>query len=165
MINVFISHPTPFNKHQEDFLTLLEDELSGHDLNPTNLGKNNWDFRSPLKPIRTIMNTCQAAIIIGLERHHSYIGYDKETSIDRQEFIHKYTTSPWVQIEAGMAYQSELPLLILKEKKVFAEGILDPQISDYYVFEFEVEKQSKQLSPELKKIILSWVSHFKKQQS
>lgn len=165
MINVFISHPTPFNKHQEDFLTLIEHELSGHDLNPTNLGKNNWDFRSPLKPIRTIMNTCQAAIIIGLERHHSYIGYDKETSIDRQEFIHKYTTSPWVQIEAGMAYQSELPLLILKEKKVFAEGILDPQISDYYVFEFEVEKQSKQLSPELKKIILSWVSHFKKQQS
>lgn len=165
MINVFISHPTPFNKHQEDFLTLIEHELSGHDLNPTNLGKNNWDFRSPLKPIRTIMNTCQAAIIIGLERHHSYIGYDKETSIDRQEFVHKYTTSPWIQIEAGMAYQSELPLLILKEKKVFAEGILDPQISDYYVFEFEIEKQSKQLSPELKKIILSWVSHFKKQQS
>ena len=165
LTNVFISHPTPFNKYQADFLKLIERELSEHELNPTNLGKNNWDFRSPLKPIRTIMNTCKAAIIIGLERHHSYIGYDKETSMDKQELIHKYTTSPWVQIEAGMAYQSELPLLILKEKKVFAEGILDPQISDYYVFEFEVENQSKKLSPELKEIILSWATHLKQNRS
>jgi len=162
LTKVFISHPTPFNKCQVDFLSLIEKELKGHELNPTNLGKNNWDFRSPMQPIRTIMSTCQAAIIVGLERHHSYIGYDKETSTDKQELIHKYTTSPWVQIEAGMAYQAELPLLILKEKKVFAEGILDPQISDYFVFEFEIEKQSKKLSPELKKIILSWVNHIKK---
>lgn len=161
MINVFISHPTPFNKNQADFLSLIEIELNTHELNPTNLGKNDWSFKSPLEPIRTIMRTCQAAIIIGLERHHSYIGYDKETSKDKNELIHKYTTSPWVQIEAGMAYQAELPLLVLKEKKVFAEGILDPQISDYYVFEFEIEKQSKKLSPELKKIILSWVNHIK----
>jgi hypothetical protein len=162
MINIFISHPTPFNKYQSDFLSLIEVELNAHDLNPTNLGKNEWNFKSPLQPIRTIMGTCQAVLIIGLERHHSYIGYDKETSKNKNELIHKYTTSPWVQIEAGMAYQAELPLLILKEKKVFAEGILDPQISDYYVFEFEIEKQSKKLSPELKKIILSWVKHIKK---
>jgi hypothetical protein len=163
LINVFISHPTPFKKDQVNFLSLIELELSSHELNPTNLGKNNWDFRSPLQPIRSIMNTCQAAIIIGLERHHSYIGYDKETSKDKQELIHKYMTSPWIQIEAGMAFQAELPLLILKEKKVFAEGILDPQISNFYVFEFEVENQSKKLSPELKKIILSWATHLKEQ--
>lgn len=161
MINVFISHPTPYNKYQEDFLSLIDSELKEYDLNPTNLGKNNWDFRSPLKPIRDIMKTCKAAIIIGLERHHSYIGYDKETSVEKKEFFHKYTTTPWVQIEAGMAYQAGLPLLILKENKVYAEGILDPQISDYYVFEFDGEKQSMGLTPELKKIIFSWVTHIK----
>lgn len=107
------------------------------------------------------MDTCVAAIIIGIERHHSFIGYEKESSVNSQELIHKYTTSPWIQIEAGMAYQAELPLLILKEKKVFAEEILDPQISDYYVFELEVEKQFKKLSPEFKELILSWVNHIK----
>lgn len=161
MINIFISHPTPFNKFQNDFLSLIETELKTHGLNPINLGKNNWDFRSPLKPIRDIMNTCEAAIIIGLERHHSYIGYDKETSKGKLEIFHKYSTSPWVQIEAGMAYQAELPLLILKERKVYAEGILDPQISDYYVFEFEIDKQCKELTHELKEFILSWVKHIK----
>ena len=161
-VNVFISHPTPYNKYQEGFLTLIELELKKHGLNPTNLGKNNWNFRSPLKPIKEIMDTCVAAIVIGLERHHSLIGYEKEFSKNSKEVIHKYSSSPWIQIEAGMAYQAGLPLLILKENHVFGEGILDPQISDSFVFEFELKKLQKKISPELQELILSWVKHIKK---
>jgi hypothetical protein len=160
-INVFISHPTPYNKYQEQFLNLIEIELKNSGLNPTNLGKNNWSFKSPMKPIKDIMDTCVAAIVIGLERHHSFIGYEKEHSKDSKELIHKYTSSPWIQIEAGMAFQANLPLLILKEDKVYAEGILDPQISDSFIFEFELKKMQKKLSPELTEIILSWVRHIK----
>ena len=161
MINVFISHPTPYNKQQENFLSLIELELKKHKLNPTNLGKNNWSFKSPLKPIKEIMDTCTAAIVIGLERHHSYIGYEKEFSKNSKELVHKYSSSPWIQIEAGMAYQADLPILILKETKVYGEGILDPQISDSYVFEFELEKLQKKLSPEIEQMILSWVKYIK----
>lgn len=143
MINVFISHPTPYNKYQEGFLSLIDFELKKHGLNPTNLGKNNWNFRSPLKPIKEIMDNCEAAIIIGLERHHSLIGYEKEFSKSSKELIHKYSSSPWIQIEAGMAYQAGLPILILKEEKVYAEGILDPQKSDSFVFEFDLKKLQK----------------------
>jgi len=163
IINVFISHPTPYNKPQEIFLSLIESELKKHGLNPTNLGKNNWSFISPLKPIKEIMDTCVAAIIIGLERHHSFIGYEKEFSKGSKELIHKYSSSPWIQIEAGMAYQAGLPILILKEDKVYGEGILDPQISDSFVFEFELKKLQKTLSPELQELILSWVNHINKQ--
>ena len=162
MTNVFISHPTPYNKYQEEFLSLIQEKLKQYGLNPVNLGQNNWNYKSPLKPIREIMLTCKAAIIIGMERHHSFIGYEKEFTKNSNELIHKYTTTPWVQIEAGMAYQADLPLLILKEKKVFAEGILDPQISDYYVFEFEIKKLNKKLSPELEEFILSWVNDINK---
>lgn len=161
MINVFISHPTPYNKRQESFLSLLVSLLREYDLCPVNLGQNDWNFRSPLQPIREIMNTCKAAIIVGLERNHGYIGYEKEGSKDSKELIHKYTTSPWIQIEAGMAYQANLPLLILKEKKLFPEGILDPNIGEYYVFEFETEKACKNLPPEMKKIIQSWINYVR----
>ena len=60
-----------------------------------------------------------------------------------------------------MAYQAGLPILILKEDKVHGEGILDPQISDSFIFEFELKKITKKLSPELEEIIYSWVKHFK----
>lgn len=161
MINVFISHPTPYNEQQNNFLSLINLELDKHGLNPTNLGKNNWNFQSPLKPIKEIMDTCKAAIIVGLERHHSFIGYEKEFSKDSKEFIHKYSSSPWIQIEAGMAYQADLPILILKESKVYGEGILDPQTSGSFVFEFDLKKLQKELTPELQELILSWVKHIK----
>ncbi|CAM3692807.1 hypothetical protein MUGA111182_03525 [Mucilaginibacter galii] len=161
IINVFISHPTPYNKQQTVFLSLIDAELRKHGLNPINLGKNNWNFRSPLKPIKEIMDTCAAAIVIGLERHHSYIGYEKEFSKKSKEITHKYSSSPWIQIEAGMAYQAGLPILILKEEKVFGEGILDPQISDSFVFSFEIKQMQKQIAPELSEMILSWVIHIK----
>lgn len=161
LINVFISHPTPYNKQQVNFLSLIESELRKHGLNPINLGKNNWSFKSPLKPIKEIMSTCVAVIVIGLERHHSYIGYEKEFSKSSKELIHKYSSSPWIQIEAGMAYYAGLPMLILKEGKVYSEGVLDPQISDSFIFEFELKKLQKEISPELKEIILSWVTYFK----
>ncbi|MEN8858674.1 MAG: hypothetical protein ABF260_11520 [Flavobacteriaceae bacterium] len=162
MINVFISHPTPYNPQQENFLSLIKLELEKHQLNPINLGKNNFSFRSPLKPIKEIMDTCVAAIVIGLERQHSLIGYEKEYSENSKEYIHRYTTSPWIQIEAGMAYQANLPILILKEEKVYGEGILDPQISDSFVFEFEIKKIQKEVTPELQQLIVSWVNHIKK---
>lgn len=162
MIDVFVSHPTPHNKYQEQFISLLEEKLRNNNLNPVNLGKKNWNFKCPLEPIREMIKTCKAAIIIGLERSHSYIGYEKESSKDSKEIIHKYTSSPWIHIEAGMAYQANLPLLILKEKKIYAEGILDPNISDYYIFEFEIEKIYKKLSPQIEELIQSWINHITK---
>ncbi|MCQ4141909.1 hypothetical protein [Chryseobacterium sp. EO14] len=160
MVNVFISHPTPYNKDQQSFLSLIEDEIKQYGLNPINLGKNNWSFKSPLQPIKMLMDTCFAAIIIGLERHHCYIGYEKEFTKNSKETVHKYTSSPWLQIEAGMAYQAGLPLLILKESKIYSEGIFDPQISDSFIFEFDLKKVKKELSPEIKELILSWVKHI-----
>jgi hypothetical protein len=161
MINVFISHPTPYNKYQECFLSLIDFKFKKHGLNPTNLGQNNWNFRSPLKPIKEIMDTCVAAIVIGLERHHSFIGYEKKFSKNSKELIYKYSSSPWIQIEAGMAYQAELPILILKEKKVHSEGILDPQVSDSFIFEYDLKKLQKKISIELEEMMGSWVKHFK----
>ena len=107
------------------------------------------------------MSTCKAAVILGLERHHSYIGYERENSVDEKEHIHRFTSSPWIQIEAGMAYQAGLPLLILKEEKLHSEGILDSNSSDYFVFDVIIEKEVKKPSQELEQFIQSWVNVFK----
>jgi hypothetical protein len=111
----------------------------------------------------TFLFTNYGTLLFTDYRHHSFIGYEKETAAhkdDKIELIHKYTSTPWIQIEAGMAYQAGLPLLILKEKKVYAEGILDPNNSDSYIFEFEIEKNYKKLSAEMEKIIESWIKEI-----
>lgn len=163
MTNVFISHPTPCNKYQESLLQLIDKKLEQHQLTPVNLGKQNWNYKKPMEPIKKLMNTCKGAIIVGIERHHSFIGYEKEAASnksDRKELVHKYSSSAWVHIEGGMAYQAGLPLLILKEKKVHPEGILDSNNSDSYIFEFEIEKNYKKLSAEMERIIESWAAEI-----
>jgi hypothetical protein len=162
MTDIFISHPSPFNVEQQDFLNLLQNYLAQFSLNPVNLGQNNWSYKNPMRPIKNMMKTCKGAVIIGLERQHCFIGYEKEKSDNEIEFIHRYQSSPWIHIEAGMAYQKGLPLLILKEKKIHAEGILDPISTDYFVFDFELKNQKKKLSIELRQIIDSWMQVLKR---
>jgi hypothetical protein len=72
-----------------------------------------------LKVKDCILNTAR-------HRHHTLIGYEKEYSRDEKELIHKYSSTSWIQIEAGMAYQAGLPLLILKGNKLYAEGLPEP---------------------------------------
>jgi hypothetical protein len=165
MTQVFISHPTPHTPNQKTFLKLIDDKLAACGLNPVNLGKKNWNFKKPMAPIQEMMRESKGAIIVGLERSHSYIGYDKEDTTnkeDRIEFVHRYSSTPWVHIEAGMAYQAGLPMLILKEKRIHAEGILDPNNSESYIFEFLLEKNLEKLSYELDQIIESWVQEVLK---
>lgn len=54
MIDIFISHPTPFNDDQKMFLNLLKRRLSNYGMNAVNLGINNWDYRKPLIPIKEL---------------------------------------------------------------------------------------------------------------
>ena len=142
---------------QEAFLSGIENKLKSHNLNPVNLGKSNWSYRAPMLPIKKIITTCKAAIIVGLERSHSYIGYDREGSFSCSEYTHKFQSTPWIHIEAGMAYQMGIPLLILKEKKLHSEGILDPLVSEFFVFEFVLENVYTSLSSELISVIESWI--------
>lgn len=157
MIDVFISHPTPCSEQQIMFLGLLKTRLADHGLNAVNLGNNSWNFRKPLIPIKELILKCKGAILVGLERHHSYIGYDKEYTSQQTEITHKYTTSPWIHIEGGMAYQAGLPMIILKEDKVYPEGILDPNNSESYIFNFTLSNNTEKLSDEVEQIIESWV--------
>ncbi|WP_166336989.1 hypothetical protein [Sphingobacterium chungjuense] len=160
MIQVFISHPTPFNNNQDSFLKLLKKELEERGLNPVNLGKNNWSFKSPMQPIKELMIHSKAVVVVGLERFHDYIGYAKQHSKYEVEYVHKFRSSSWIQIEAGMAYMVGIPILILKEKNIEKEGILDPNVSEFYVFEFDIEEQLTELSEELKAIIDNWSQHI-----
>lgn len=156
MVNVFISHPTPYTKQQESFLILLKDFLLKLNLNPVNLGSNNWSYQKPLRPIKDLIHSSKGAILVGLVRHHSYIGYEKEGTPDQTELIHKYSTSPWIHIEGGMAYQAGLPILTLKESQVYAEGILDPNNTESYIYNFNLREDLTTLPEEIKQIIESW---------
>lgn len=74
-------------------------------------------------------------VILGTARHRTDIENMKENSIDGQ-----WLTTPWPHIEAAMAYQIGLPVLILREAGVIAEGVLEKGVLGLYLPSFDLQK-------------------------
>ena len=153
---VFLSVGRPHDAAQAAFLMKLEASLRARRMEPWTLGRSDYDYRNPLRAIRSSMMECHGAVIVGLERSYSPILFERRGSPDQRRITHVASSTPWNQLEAGMAYQLELPLLILKERALRAEGILDPAIGDYFVTEFDIDVESRGLSKALKAVIHRW---------
>jgi hypothetical protein len=153
---VFLSVGVPHLLSQELFLRRFEASLRARGLAPWTLGRGEYDYRNPMRAIREAMLSCRGAAIIGLGRRFSPVSIDRFGSPRAERKKGTWTATPWNQLEAGMAYQLGLPLLILKDRAIIAEGILDQAISGFLVFEFDLEAEAKGLSQQLRATIARW---------
>jgi hypothetical protein len=146
---------------QKAFLERLERSLRARGLRPTTLGRSNYDNRNPLRAIRELMLECDGAVIVGLERRVAEVAFEKQGSPSERRLLDVRTATPWNHLEAGMAFQLDLPLLILKDRTIHAEGILDQAVGEYLVFEFDLAEEAASLSTPLKKTIAAWCMQVK----
>lgn len=139
---VFLSCSTPFLKRQADFLEEIEQDFKARGLDPRTLGRSDYDMDAPLEGIRRLMIGCCGFITLafrrtliksGTERPHSDIGLDPVSRSGQ------WITSPYCHIEAAMAFQLGLPLLIWREEGVFADGVLDRGAVGISMPEFSLE--------------------------
>ena len=66
-------------------------------------------------------------------------------------------TSPYCHIEPAMAFQLGLPILLLRERGVLADGILERGVVGMYMPEFSVDAATSYLqSPEWGQLIARW---------
>jgi hypothetical protein len=153
---VFLSVGTPHLPIQEAFLKRLIASLRARGLQPWTLGRSDYDYRNPLSAISEAMDTCYGAVILGLGRRLSPVVFERFGSSVEERRTDLITATPWNHLEAGMAYQLGLPLLILKDRTVASEGILDQAIGDYLVYEFDLSKEAASLSAPLRSTLAVW---------
>lgn len=156
MIPVYMSVGRPHLPAQQQFLDRLQAQLSASGFEPKTLGVTQYSYLSPLEAIRRLMNRCAGAVVVGLERTHCLIGYDRQGSADEREFTHRRLSTVWCHLEAGMAFQVGLPLLILRDSALQVEGILDPAISGHFVFSVDLSEVFQDLPMTLRELIKSW---------
>ena len=139
MIPVFLSVGEPHNAIQTKYLKTLEKYLHRRSIVVQTIGRTFYSIEAPLIPIKQKLQNVHGAIILGMERFHSKIGIYKENSVSQQTIHNQYFTSVWAHIEAAMAYQLQLPLLILKEEKLVAEGVFDRGIHQWVIIPIHPE--------------------------
>lgn len=161
-VPIFLSYSTPTTPDQFAMAEGVYRCLARRDLAPRTLGVNEYDFKAPLEAIRRIMGDSQGLLAIAFKKTNVEKGRTKRRhgrEEPRDEVLKgRSFASPWVQIEAAMAYQWRLPILILREKGVVADGLLEPGVVSWYMPEFDLEGTAGEFlqGQEFKEVLSKW---------
>jgi hypothetical protein len=146
-VPVFLSRANPHSRRQELFLDLFKTRLREAGVEPVELVPTIYDKHDPFGRVRETMRACRAVIVLGLERSHAYFLRDKEGSDKELESTHRWYTSGWMDIEAGMANALGLKVFVLCQRELHSDGIFDRQWNTYTVVELpDLEPDSAQLA-------------------
>jgi len=129
---VFVSVGATATAEQESFVRSIEDRLRSESLIPKTVGRNTFSADAPLKAITELMEKCSGIVVIALERSYFPSGLDKRGGPRQVNRAETRLPTPWNHIEAAMAYTKHLPLLVIVEAGLKAEGLLEPGY-DWYV--------------------------------
>ena len=123
--NIFVSVGATCSEEQEVFVRAVEDRLRSEGLIPQTVGRNTFSSDSPLMTITELLESCQGAVVIALERSFFPLGIDKRGGPNQTQLSNIKLATPWNHIEAAMAYSRRLPLLVVVESGLKSEGLLE----------------------------------------
>jgi hypothetical protein len=140
--SIFLSYAKPFNTEQETFIEHLKEHLIRNGFTPRTLGVTDYSISAPLVKIKNMMGECFGLLSIAFRRVRIENGTGKPgCKLGKQEEYHisqKWITSPYCHIEPSMAFQLDMPILILRETEVIADGILEIGVVGSYMPEFDL---------------------------
>ncbi len=161
--SIFLSYPRPYNGKQENFIKQVSEYLVVRGFEPRTLGVTDYDTTAPLNTIRRILNESNGLITFAFRRTIIDNGRIRPHTKHEEKISNQWLTSPFCQIEPAMAYQMGLPILILRELGVIADGILEKGVVGSYMPEFNLnDSNNKYLeSEEWNQIINQWESQVR----
>lgn len=124
MTKIFVSAGTPANDSQKAFrdAVIRAIELAG--LSPRLMSANDWDYKNPLRGVRRAMQECRGALVIAYARYQFDSGLELREGGNRTLEMVAFPTA-WNQIEAAMAYERGLPLLVVAQKGLRQDALLE----------------------------------------
>lgn len=146
-ISIFLSYPKPCFGRQKAFVEHINGYLTERGFGPRTLGVTDYDMDAPLTSIRRLMLESNGLLTIAFRRTFVEKGTMRLrtdiTTLSEDPIDGVWLTTPWAHIEPAMAYQLGLPVMILREKGVFADGILERGVVGLYMPEFDLDQPMK----------------------
>lgn len=152
--SIFVSVGGTANPRQETFVCAVEARLRSEGLIPCTVGRNTFSADAPLKGVVDLMHRCSGVVIIALERTYFPTGVERRGGNEETALSETKIATPWNQIEAAMAYMRGLPVLVLVEDGVRAEGLL-AQSNEWYVQKVAVDAAALS-TPLFNGVLASW---------
>jgi hypothetical protein len=132
MARIYLSVGSKLNDAQEAFVKSLEARIKAAGMTTHTLGRSEFSSDAPLIAVKALMDTCDGAIVLALERLRFTEGLERPESADEKPLGPTSLPTAWNQIEATLAYERRLPLLVIVDEKVRQDGMLEAKY-DWYV--------------------------------
>jgi len=152
--SIFVSVGSTCNLKQEEFVKAVEERLRSESLIPQTVGRNTFSSDAPLKAVTELMDRCSGIMVIALERSYFPIGTEKRGGSSEKDMQNISLATPWNHIEAAMAYSRRLPIFVITEEGLKAEGLLEPGY-DWFVLSVPLDP-SKLNTPQFNGILSDW---------
>jgi len=123
-MNVYVSVGV-YNAQQEEFVKNVEERLRVEGLVPQTVGRNVFTADSPFLAVNELMDKCRGVVVIALERLHIETGVEKDGGPGKAPLRDVKVCTPWNHIEASLGYARRLPLLVIVQDGVRADGFLE----------------------------------------
>jgi hypothetical protein len=130
---VFLATITPDQPRHRGFLADLTNALIRRRLEPVSVTPTEYDRKSPLEPIAREMRTCDAVLVVGLERSRAFYVRDREGSEKEKDETNRRYSSSWLHMEAALAYGLGLGerVYVLCEPGIHSEGAFDKEWNQF----------------------------------
>lgn len=140
MIPVYISHPTPHTLQQLRIVNGVKNVFLKRDLYCDNVYVS--DNSILLDSIRNAIKCCFGIVAVAFERKYIESGINRRKAdiegIVPEKMNSVSETSPFIHIETSMAYAFDLPVLVIKEKDLLPEGVLDDAYNGIDRLDFDI---------------------------
>jgi hypothetical protein len=156
-IPVFVSCPTALNKTQTAARQIILRELDDLMIEPRALGTSDYPTDLPLREVYVLATHCSGGVILGFEQFFCKSVIKKRGTEDRKKIDSVPFPTPWNQLEAGILYSLELPLLVFMEEGI-SGGIFDLGTTDIFLHKMPKPNISKQNRESLSEVFLKWQS-------
>ena len=155
-IPIFVSAPTSLSRAQEDARDLIIAELEAQQFEARALGRTDYPADCPIREVFSIAKVCAGGVILGFSQYDGAggtwkRGTEREWTSDGSVCF----PSPWNQLEAGMLYALNVPLLVFRERGI-GGGIFDVGSSELFINDMPTAPMKADGAEGLRQVFLKW---------
>lgn len=163
LIPVFVSMPNTLSKKQSESQQLVLGELGHQGIEARTLGRTDYPTSFPLREVLTLAKHCSGGLILGFSQFEATAGTWKKgtpfkTSIRRTRAAHFPT--PWNQLEAGILFALDVPLLVFRESGV-SGGVFDNGVTDLFVHPMPTSDAEYNEKKALRAVFQKWTAQVR----
>ena len=163
LIPVFVSVPNRLSDRQDTAHRLILGELGHHGIEARTLGQTDYPTRFPLREVLTLAKHCSGGVILGFSLFEATAGVWKkdtpfELALDKNK--RAQFSTPWNQLEAGILFALDVPLLVFRERRV-SGGVFDRGVTDLFVHPMPTSEPEYNETKALRAVFQRWTAQVR----